>query len=93
MVGLWNPSSLVTPAPLAKRRANLNASSQGGKTMKPFTTATLVILALVAVLHALRVGLGWSVTVDGTDIPMWASVVAVVIAAGLAIGLWRETHV
>lgn len=28
--------------------------------MKPFTTATLVILALVAIGHALRLLLGWS---------------------------------
>lgn len=61
--------------------------------MKPFTTATIVVLALVAVLHALRLGLGWSVTVDGADIPLWASVTAFVIAVGLAVGLWRETRV
>lgn len=61
--------------------------------MKLFTTATLVILALVAVLHALRLGLGWTVTVGGADIPMWASVVGFVIAAGLTVGLWRETRV
>lgn len=59
--------------------------------MKPFTTATLVILALVAIVHALRLLFGWSITVDGTDIPMWVSVVGLVIAAGLAVGLWRES--
>jgi hypothetical protein len=31
---------------------------------------------LVAIVHALRVLMGWSVTVNGSDIPMWASVVA-----------------
>jgi hypothetical protein len=61
--------------------------------MKPFTTATLVILALVAIMHAVRLLLGWSVTVDGADIPMWASVVGLAIAAALAVGLWRETRV
>jgi hypothetical protein len=60
--------------------------------MKPFTAATLVILALVAIVHALRVLMGWSVTVNGSDIPMWASVVAFFVFAGLAIGLWRETR-
>jgi hypothetical protein len=60
--------------------------------MKPFTTATLVILALVAIVHVVRLLLGWSVTVDGTDIPIWASVVGFVIAAGLVAGLWRETR-
>ena len=61
--------------------------------MKPFTTTTLGLLALVAIVHALRLGLGWSVTLDGADIPLWASVAAFVIAAGLAVGLWRETRV
>jgi len=59
--------------------------------MKPFTTAALVIFALVAIVPALRMLLGWSITVDGTDVPMWVSVVGLVIAAGLAVGLWRES--
>jgi hypothetical protein len=29
-------------------------------------------------------------TVAGTEIPMWVSVAALVIAGGLAIGLWRK---
>jgi hypothetical protein len=61
--------------------------------MKPFTAATLVILALVAIVHVLRLLFGWSVTINGTDIPTWVSVVAFVITAGLAVGLWRETCV
>jgi hypothetical protein len=61
--------------------------------MRPFTTATLVILAVVAVTHALRMLMGWSVTIDGSSVPMWVSVVAFVVAAGLAVGLWRETRV
>ena len=58
--------------------------------MKPFPTTTLVILALVAVVHALRLLMGWSVTIGGSNIPVWVSVVAFVVAAGLAVGLWRS---
>jgi hypothetical protein len=61
--------------------------------MKPFTAATLGILALVAIVHVLRLLLGWSVTINGSDIPMWVSVVAFVVTAGLAVGLWREKRV
>ena len=61
--------------------------------MKPFTTTTLGLLALVAIVHALRLLMGWSITVNGTDISTWASVVGFVIAAGLAVGLWCETRV
>jgi hypothetical protein len=38
-------------------------------------------------------GLGWSVTVNGSDVPMWVSAVALVVFAGLAVGLWREMRV
>jgi hypothetical protein len=57
---------------------------------KPFTMAAVVIFAIVAVMHLLRLLLGWGVTIAGIDIPMWVSVVALVVTAGLAVGLWRE---
>ena len=40
--------------------------------------------------HALRLVLGWNATIASTEIPMWVSVAALVIAGGLAVGLWRE---
>jgi hypothetical protein len=58
---------------------------------KPFTISAVVIFAIVAIMHALRLLLGWGVTIAGIDIPMWVSVAALVIAAGLALGLWRES--
>jgi hypothetical protein len=57
---------------------------------KPFTIAAVVIFAIVALMHVLRLLLGWNATIAGTEIPMWVSVAALVIAGGLAIGLWRE---
>jgi len=57
---------------------------------KPFTTAAVVIFAIVALMHVLRLLLGWDATIADTEIPMWVSVAALVIAGGLAIGLWRE---
>ncbi len=58
---------------------------------KPFTIAAVVIFAIVALMHVLRLLLGWDATIAGTEIPMWGvSVAALVIAGGLAIGLWRE---
>jgi hypothetical protein len=57
---------------------------------KPFTVAAVIIFAIVAVMHLLRLVLGWNATLDGTEIPMWVSVVALVLTGGLAIGLWRE---
>ncbi len=60
--------------------------------MKPFTTAAVVVFSLVALLQLLRVALGWEVTVNGILIPLWASVIACVVAATLAVMLWRETR-
>ena len=60
--------------------------------MKPFTTIASVIFSLVAVLHVLRLIFGWQAVIDGLVIPMWASVVGLIIAGGLAIMLWRESR-
>ena len=60
--------------------------------MKLFTTVTAVLLTVIAIAHALRLWLGWEVTVVGVTIPMWASAAGFFVAAGLAIGLWRERH-
>ena len=58
--------------------------------MKPFTTIAVIVFSLVAVLQLLRVVMGWEVTINGIAIPIWASVVAFVVAAALAAMLWRE---
>ena len=60
--------------------------------MKPFTMVAIVVFALVALLQLLRVALGWEVTVNGVSVPLWASVIACVVAAALALMLWRERH-
>lgn len=60
--------------------------------MKPFSTVAVVVFALVALLQLLRFILGWAVVVNGMSIPLWASAVAFVVAAGLAAMVWREAH-
>lgn len=60
--------------------------------MKPFSTVAVMLFSLVALVHLLRIVLGWEVTVDGIFIPLWVSVIACVGAAVLAFMLWREMH-
>jgi hypothetical protein len=60
--------------------------------MKPFTTVAVVVLSLVALLQLLRVVSGWEVTVNGVTVPIWASAIAFVVAAALAVMLWREAR-
>lgn len=59
---------------------------------KPFTTMASVLLLVVALAHVLRLAYGWQVTIGDVFIPMWASGVAAVIAAGVAVMLWREAR-
>ena len=60
--------------------------------MKPFTTVAVALLALIAVVHLLRLFAGWDVVVTGFAIPVWWSAIGLVIAGGLALMVWREAH-
>ncbi len=59
---------------------------------KPFTLLAALIFALIALAHLLRLIFGWMVTIVGIDVPMWGSVVALVISGILAAGLWWESR-
>jgi hypothetical protein len=59
---------------------------------KPFTIISIVVFSLISVLQLLRFILGWEVTVNGISIPVWASGIACVVAAGLAVMVWLETR-
>lgn len=58
--------------------------------MKPYTLIAVVLLALIAFGHILRVLLGWSIIAEGVVIPMWPSVLVVILFGGLAAMVWRE---
>jgi len=57
---------------------------------KPFPLLAVVLFSLIALLQLLRFGLGWEVAVNGVTVPVWVSGIAFVIAAGLALMVWRE---
>lgn len=59
---------------------------------KPFTIFAIVLFSLIAVLQLLRFILGWEVAVNGMSVPVWVSGIAFVVAAGLAVMVWLETH-
>ncbi len=60
--------------------------------MKPFSAIAAVVFALVALAQLLRLVLGWPVVVNGINIPLWASAIACLVAAGLAVMVWREVR-
>ena len=57
---------------------------------KPFTLVAVGVFSVVALVQLLRLVLGWEVMIHGVAIPLWASGIAVVVAAGLAVTVWRE---
>jgi len=60
--------------------------------VKPFTVVTVAILALIAVMHVVRLVAGWEVVVNGYVVPTWVSLPGFIIAGGLAAMVWRESR-
>ena len=58
--------------------------------MKPFTLTAVVVLALIALIHLLRLFTGWNVVVIGFAVPVWWRAPILMIFAGLAFLVWRE---
>jgi hypothetical protein len=56
---------------------------------KTYYQIVTVIFGLLAVAHALRVFYGWEAQIAGAEIPLWASMAAVLIAGYLAIRGWQ----
>ena len=59
---------------------------------KPFTMLAVLVFALVALVHLLRLVYGWEATINGAAVPMWASILALVVSGGLAVMLWQESR-
>jgi membrane protein DedA with SNARE-associated domain len=59
---------------------------------RPFTTIAAIIFAAMAVVHGWRLIKGFDVVVDGHGLPQWVSVIGIVLAALMAVMLWRESR-
>ena len=60
--------------------------------MKLFATIAVAVFVVVALLHVLRILMGWEVLIQGAVVPMWVSYLGLVVAGGLAFLLWRESR-
>jgi hypothetical protein len=54
-------------------------------TTKAYLIVSTIIFTVVAVMHLLRLTLGWSVMLGMTSVPFWVSVLALLISAAVAI--------
>ena len=59
--------------------------------MKPVATIAGVLFALVALAHLARLVAGWEILVNGFAVPMWISVVGVLVPGVLSVLLWKES--
>ena len=55
-----------------------------------YLTVTATLFLVVAVLHFLRIILGWDVEIGGLSIPFWLSWLAVLVAGALAYFGFRQ---
>ena len=53
-------------------------------TVRTYAITTSLIFFLVAVLHLLRLVWQWDLVIGGWNFPMWASIVAVLVASFLS---------
>lgn len=58
--------------------------------MKPFTTFAAILFFIISIVHLIRYFREWPVMVNGIEIPVGASLPALVIFAVVAFFLWRE---
>lgn len=58
--------------------------------MKLATTVAVVLLGLVALAHLWRLIAGIEATVGDWQVPMWVSVIGLLVPGGLAVLVWRE---
>jgi hypothetical protein len=57
---------------------------------KPASLVAAIVFWLIALAQLLRVLFRVKVKAGGIDIPLWPSVLAVIVFGALGIGLWRE---
>ena len=59
---------------------------------KPFSLIAAIIFALIALAHVYRLFTHFRVAIGRHSLPMWPSIVAIIVTIILAIGLLRESR-
>ena len=81
---LWGRSSRAPGGGTIRLKIARNPLSEDFMSQKTFSLVAALIFLFVAVMHAVRLALGWRVTFCGWPLPTWLSWVALVIAGFLA---------
>ena len=57
--------------------------------MRAYLVVSGGLFAIVALVHVLRLALGWPAEIAGWAVPMWVSWIALIVAAALSIWAFR----
>ena len=60
--------------------------------MRPFTTISAIIFAIMAIIHVYRLATGFTINVAGSEIGQGVSWIALIVTAVLSYGLFREAR-
>jgi hypothetical protein len=60
--------------------------------VRPVPTAAALVFGLISLMQLLRLVLRWDITLNGATVPIWLSGIAFVLAAALAVLLWRDAR-
>ena len=60
--------------------------------IKPFTNVAVMMLAVISLMQLLLLFLGKEATINGKILSIWVSFPGFLIAAGLVLMLWSESH-
>ncbi len=60
--------------------------------MKLASMLAMLVFSLVALAHFLRLVFQVEIVIGGETVPLWASVIGLVVPGALAVGLWREAE-
>ena len=53
-------------------------------------SAAAVVFTIATIIHFLRLIKGWQLVIGTWSVPIWASVIGVLLAGTLAVGLWKQ---
>ena len=57
--------------------------------MRAYLVISGALFAILALVHVLRLALGWPAEIAGWAVPMWVSWIALIVAAALSIWAFR----
>jgi hypothetical protein len=60
--------------------------------VRPVPTTAALVFGLISLMQLLRLVLRWQITLNGATVPIWLSGIAFVLAAVLAVLLWRDAR-